>query len=261
MPHTQGFWRNHQDPRIWSVMEPALHSFHFLMLMGDIFGNHMVMRKYVGTVFETAFKSTGIDPFEITSPMVTTSISSFHSRFKDVAQICVQSLYGFDTLESPEEISAIVRGALYEENFSFRIHNAEEGTRSDALHHPCIFQVMRTYFAMGKKTPKQAKIVHSFMDAFIPMPPEPVAFALTMIQNTLHRWETGREANIELSAEKYRPYYEGHLDWIKAWGKKHSEEWDAISAELGDAAAAACGYTTKSKKSKGNRKRVLKDDD
>ncbi|KAF9505541.1 hypothetical protein BS47DRAFT_520439 [Hydnum rufescens UP504] len=43
MPCTQGFWRNHQDPHIWSVMEPALHSFHFLMLTGDIFGNHMVM--------------------------------------------------------------------------------------------------------------------------------------------------------------------------------------------------------------------------
>jgi hypothetical protein len=40
---------------------------------------------------------------------------------------------------------------------------------------------MQTYFAMGKKTPKQAKIVHSFMDAFIPMPPEPVAFALTVV--------------------------------------------------------------------------------
>jgi len=57
------------------------------------------------------------------------------------------------------------------------------------------------------------------------------------IQNTLHRWETGREANIELSADKYRPYYEGHLNWIKAWSKKHAEEWRTISTELGDAAA------------------------
>ena len=69
---TQGFWRNHRDPRIWSVMEPAIHSFHFLMLTGDVFGNHAIMRKYVSTAFETAFDSTGTERFEITPPMITT---------------------------------------------------------------------------------------------------------------------------------------------------------------------------------------------
>jgi hypothetical protein len=58
-------------------MEPAIHSFHFLMLTGEIFGNHTIMRKYVGTAFETAFDSTGIEPFEVTSPMVTT-VSDVH---------------------------------------------------------------------------------------------------------------------------------------------------------------------------------------
>jgi hypothetical protein len=83
-PHTQGFWRSHQDPCIWSVMEPALHSFHFLMLTGDIFRNHMVMCKYISTAFETAFKSTGINPFEITSPMVTMVSTSMISQINGI---------------------------------------------------------------------------------------------------------------------------------------------------------------------------------
>jgi hypothetical protein len=69
---TQGYWRNHQDPQIWTIMEPAIHSFQFLMLTGDIFRNHMVMHKYANTAFETAFESISLDPFEVTSPMITT---------------------------------------------------------------------------------------------------------------------------------------------------------------------------------------------
>ncbi|KAF9513211.1 hypothetical protein BS47DRAFT_979206 [Hydnum rufescens UP504] len=59
--------------------------------------------------------------------MLVKSISSFCSKFKEFAQVHVPILYNFATLETPEEISAVVQAALFEENFSFCTHDITEG--------------------------------------------------------------------------------------------------------------------------------------
>ena len=66
----QAYWRKHEDPQIWLVMEHAIHGFHFLMLMWDIFGDQNVMHKHADVAFETAFEESGIEHFKVTPAMV-----------------------------------------------------------------------------------------------------------------------------------------------------------------------------------------------
>ncbi|KAF9503025.1 hypothetical protein BS47DRAFT_1386526 [Hydnum rufescens UP504] len=231
----QAYWRKHEDPCIWSVMECAIHGFHFLMLTWDIFGNQTVMHKHADVAFETAFKDSGIEHFKVTPAMVNMlvkSISSFHSKFKEFAQVHVPILYNFATLETPEEISAVVQAALFEENFSFCTHDITEvlgliqglyATLVSSKSYTCTSPPGRK---LKSKQP-------------LPMPPKVIAFPLTVSYNTplrfrmCWRWQTGLCVDIDLFANKYHPHYQGHLEWIKAWGKKHPNEWSKISAELG----------------------------
>ncbi|KAF9506862.1 hypothetical protein BS47DRAFT_1424452 [Hydnum rufescens UP504] len=194
----QAYWRKHEDPHIWLVIKCAIHGFHFLMLTWDIFGNQTVMCKHANVAFETAFKDSGIECFKVAPAMVNMLfklISSFCSKFKEFSQVHVLILYNFATLETPEEISAVVQAALFEENFSFHTHD------------------------ITKKTQKQATTANAFIDALMPMPPKVIAFTLTVIQNVLERWQTGLCVDIGLFADKYHPHYQGHLKWIKSWGK------------------------------------------
>ncbi|KAF9503182.1 hypothetical protein BS47DRAFT_1369731 [Hydnum rufescens UP504] len=233
----QGYWRKLPDQHYWIIIQSVILNF-------DVFGSHLQLHSYIMRAFDTAFETHDIEPFKTTSPMI----------------LMVSADDDEDVLD---EIAAIMHAALKDQNFSFQIYDAEAGTHSNAHHHPCILQVIQTFFTLGRKNQKNKVVMFSLMLAFMPMPTETVAFALTAIQNTLESWADGIEKNIEFSAEIYWEYYEGHLNWIKSWSACHPEEWLEISTTLSNAMvtlSGSLGYKPASGSAQKG-KRVLREDD
>ncbi|KAF9502637.1 hypothetical protein BS47DRAFT_1490654 [Hydnum rufescens UP504] len=132
-------------------------------------------------------------------------------------------------------------------------------TRSGALQHPCIFPVIWGFFSLGKRTKKHIGRLHRLMDVFLPMQAEMIGFTLTVIQNTLHCWESGTEKPIDFSADMYGNIFDGHLQWINMWKAKHPDQWRIVAEDLGKAAANTCGYTDT--RTLVGKTRVMRDDD
>ncbi|KAF9507133.1 hypothetical protein BS47DRAFT_1366881 [Hydnum rufescens UP504] len=210
----QGYWRKLPDQHYWIIIQSAILNFHVLLLTGDIFGSHLQLHSYIMRAFDTAFETHDIEPFETTSPMI------FTGRFKNTAQNCVPALYNFPHSASDDnEDCSRTRIFLFKSMMQKWVHIQ-------------MHSITPVFF---KKNQKNKVAMFSLMLAFMPMPAETVAFALTAIQNTLKSWADGIEKDIEFSAEIYWEYYEGHLNWIKSWSAHHPEEWLEISTTLSNA--------------------------
>ncbi|KAF9519946.1 hypothetical protein BS47DRAFT_1357947 [Hydnum rufescens UP504] len=176
-------------------------------------------------------------PTENTMPTILGNLNMFPNEVDAHCQI-LKSVYstcheeGVDPFEVNECFYKSVHTLMYEFFMGHPNTPCQNG-----LHHPAITSIIRTFF----ETNDVKVFASDIMPNFIEMPIETVAFALTIIHETLSSWKTGvlKQKGQKLSAMVYSQIYQGHVGWIQQWKDKPtcSEEWKKISKDLGEEAA------------------------
>ncbi|KAF9511277.1 hypothetical protein BS47DRAFT_1363978 [Hydnum rufescens UP504] len=220
------------QPSFALAVSAALRDFHIHLLKQNMFPNEVDARcQILKSVYSTC-REEGVDPFEIIH-----EASGFRSRFKQRAQIIVPLLYNFFGKDQ-NTAKGIVEAALEFQCYRYEFFMGHPNTPcQNGLGHPAITSIIRTFF----ETNDVKVFASDIMPNFIEMPIETVAFALTIIHETLLSWKTGvlEQKGQKLSAAVYSQIYQGHVGWIQQWKDKptRSEEWKKISKDLGEEAA------------------------
>ncbi|KAF9504305.1 hypothetical protein BS47DRAFT_1368885 [Hydnum rufescens UP504] len=227
-------------PSFVLAVSAALHDFHIHLLKQNMFPDEVdVQHQILKSIYCTCCEE-GVDPFEVDECFYKSIIheaSGFQSQFKQRVQIIVPLLYNFFGKDQ-NTAKGIVKAALEFQCYRYEFFMGHPNTPHwNGLHHPTIASIIRTFF----ETNNVKVFACDIMPSFIEMPIETVAFALTIIHETLSSWKTGvlKQKGQRLSATVYSQIYQGHVGWIQQWKDKPtcSEEWKKISKDLGEEAA------------------------
>ncbi|KAF9504804.1 hypothetical protein BS47DRAFT_1490051 [Hydnum rufescens UP504] len=225
------------SPGFSLAVSNAQHDFHIFILTKSMFPSDMDAHTSILASVRCMSHEQGIVAIEVDDVFYKTLMhdaSTFQSWFKTKAQNTLPHLYGFHGKDK-DTVQSIVAAALDFQCYRYEFFKGHpEMPHKNALCHPAIWAILSVFFESPETKVASAVI----MPAFATMPIEAIAFALTVIHDTLSSWKTGVHEKQSLSAPLYTTLYQNHVLWIQAWKEKptQTEEWKKISERLGSAA-------------------------